>query len=437
MPAAAGELGLVVAEALGLRVEVLADPTGRGFGGLAGLALRDNPRRAHLVVSRVLAKHIPVPAPAVLAAAGDLAGLVAAALGREREPLVLGFCETATALGWQVADVLRAPVYAHSTRRPGPAVLDFREDHSHAADHALQVAPDALADPRPLVLVDDELTTGATALNTIEALQRRWPRADYVVAALLDLRNPSARGDFEVRASRLGARVRVVALLDAVLHVPADVLARAAGVRAELAAQVAVGGAAVRGLTGRVGPGGTAPVVEHPGLLPAVATARHGVGVAAREALRSACRELAAGLRLTGPATLVLGTEELLQPAVLLAAALGSGALVQSTTRSPVLAFDLPGYAVRRVLTAPAPGDSARLTRLHNLTDPAALAPQQLAVGEAPGPPYDDVVILVDTPAAAARPLAEALRGWARGGVHVLAAADTGDNPRASVGARL
>ena len=86
---------------------------------------------------------------------------------------------------------------------------------------------------------------------------------------------------------------------------------------------------------------------------------------------------------------------------------------MQSTTRSPVLALDRAGYAVRRVLTAPAPDEPGRLTRLHNLLDPALDAPEVA--------PYDDVVLVVDTVAEAARPLAEALRGWATGGVHVVA----------------
>jgi len=395
----APDLGAVVRAALGVRVEVRSDPTQRGFDALVGLALRDNPRRAHLVVSRVLAKHIPAAAAAVLQAAGDLGGLV----GLEA-PFVLGFCETATALGWQVADAVGAPLYAHSTRRPGPAVLGFREEHSHAAEHTLHVAGDSFADPRPLVLVDDELTSGTTALATIAALQARWPREDYVVAALLDLRPPTARAAFAARAEALGVRVRVVALLDAVLTVPADVLTRAARARAELAGRAA----APVELPAR------ARVVEHPGLLPQPATARRGVDAAGRARLGADVAALAARLPLAGPATLVLGTEELLQPAVLLAATLGAGAVVQSSTRSPVHAVELAGYAVRRVITAPAPDDPARVTRVHNLVDPAATAPIKA--------PYDDVVLLVDTPAGAARPLAEALRGWATGGVHVLAA---------------
>jgi len=400
----ADPLGSVVARALGLRVEVLSDPTGRGFGGLAGLALRENPLRAHLVVSRVLAKHIAAPAATVVGAARDLAALVAAALGAGPPPLVLGFAETATGLGLAVADALGAAVAGHSTRRPGPGLLDFREEHSHAADQTLQLPRAAFDDPAPLVLVDDELTTGATALNIVAALHGIAPRDSYVIATLLDLRPEGARAAFAERAGRLGVRVEVVALLDGVLRLPDDVLARAALARAVLARQALAAPAVAP-------PAPVAAVVGHPGGLAGPASARLGLDPAARAAMAAGAGDLARALPLSGPATLVLGTEELMAPAVLLAVALGPGAVVQSTTRSPVLALDLDGYAVRRVLTAPAPDDPTRATRVHNLGDP-------LCPGGSPA--YDDVVLLVDNPVAAALPLAEVLRGEARGAVRVV-----------------
>ena len=80
------------------------------------------------------------------------------------------------------------------------------------------------------------------------------------------------------------------------------------------------------------------------------------------------------------------------------------GSVFQSTTRSPVLAADLPGYAVRRVVHFPAPDQPLRGSRLHGLPTRA----------------YADVVVVVDTPLADARPLAEALRPWATGSVLVV-----------------
>lgn len=381
-------LGRVVEQALGVVWTVHHAAPGADLAGLAGLALRDNPRRAQLVVSRVLAKHLPVAPPAAVGAADRLGGLVRDRLGGA-VPVVLGWCETATALGHLVAEALGAD-YVHTTRRPDPGVpllAGFDEEHSHAPGHVLQPRDPAplRGQDRPLVLVDDELTSGTTALNTIAALP---PHARYVVASLLDLRPAAAREAFAVRAARLGVEVEVVALLDGELAVPDDVAERAARLRVDLAAVPARPAPDHRGTL-------TVRTAGWPPHLPA--GGRTGTGPADRGAQEQALAVLAGRLapRLGGR-TLVVGTEELMWLPVRLAALLPGEVAVQSTTRSPVLPADLPGYAVRSALLAPAPDEPGRTTRLHGL----------------PAEPYDDVVLVVDTPPGPARPLAEALRPW-------------------------
>ena len=392
----------VVEDGLGLRWRVDADPYGLGLDALVGLALRDNPKRAQLVVSRVLGKHLPVAPAAAREAGALLARLVEQALGRPTCPLVLGYCETATGLGHLVAEAFDGAVHVHTTRRPEPAVpllAGFDEEHSHAVAHALQLAdPSVLDDPsRPLVLVDDELTTGTTALNTVAALHGRWPHDRYLVATLLDLRTPQVRTAFAARAAELGVHVEVVALLSGSLDLPADVLDRAAVLRAELAA---VPAAPVPDGRGRV------QVLEGGWPAGVPVGGRTGV-VVGRPAVEAALTGLAERLapRLSGGPVLVLGTEELMWAPLRLAALLPGDVVYQSTTRSPVLPADLPGYAVRRALRFPAPDEPARGSRLHGLPDE----------------PYADVVVVTDTPAAAALPLAEALRPWAGATVQVVA----------------
>lgn len=413
-PDLAAPLRSVVEAGLGLRWEVDADPYALGLDALVGLALRDNPKRAQLAVSRVLGKHLPV-APAVARRAGRLlADLVAQALGAPAPgeadrsggglagaPLVLGYCETATALGHLVAEAFHGAAYVHTTRRREtgvPLLAGFDEEHSHAVAHALQLAdPAVLDDPaRPLVLVDDELTTGTTALNTVAALHDRWPHDRYVLATLLDLRPPAARAAFGRRAAELGVRVDVVALLSGALQVPGDVLHRAHALRRELAA---VPAAPV--------PPGAGRVEVLPGRWPSgvAVGGRTGVQVGGGD-VEEALAALAARLvpRLSAGPVLVLGTEELMWLPLRLAALLPGDVAYQSTTRSPVLPADLPGYAVRRALRFPAPDEPDRVSRLHGLPDE----------------PYADVVVVVDAPAAAARPLAQALRPWASATVQVV-----------------
>jgi len=388
----------VVELGLGLGWQVDDDPYGLGLDGLLGLALRDNPKRAQLVVSRVLGKHLPVDPAAARLAGDSLAALIDA-----DAPLVLGFCETATGLGHVVAQALTGAHYVHTTRRPDPTVpvlAGFDEEHSHAVAHTLQLRrPAELADPRrTVVLVDDELTTGTTALNTVAALHALHPHDRYVVATLLDLRPPAVRAAFAARAAAMGVAVDMVSLLAGSLDVPPDVARRAGLLRARLAE--------VAPATLPPGPGGR--VVELTGTWPRGVPVGGRTGVAAG-ALDAHVTELAAQVtpQLSGGPLLVLGTEELMWLPLQLAEALApacSSVRYHSTTRSPVLAANLPGYAVRRALLFPAPDEPGRTSRLHGLPDE----------------PYADVVVVVDAPHAAARPLAQALRPWASASVVVV-----------------
>ncbi|SDC70406.1 TRSP domain C terminus to PRTase_2 [Geodermatophilus telluris] len=398
-----------------LGVGVAGDPA--GFAALCGLALRDNPRRAHLVVSRVLGKHVPVAPEEVLGAGAAVGDAVAAVLGGAVPGLVVGYCETATGLGHAAAARLGA-AYLHTTRRlhPGvPVAAAFEEEHSHAVAHALQPSgPVTLDVPGALVLVDDELTSGRTALNTVAELQARWPRERYVVATLLDARTAAARRAFAERAAALDVRVDVAAVLTAELVLPADVLGRAAAARAALPPPAPAPAGA---------PGA---VVVHEGLWPAgvPTTARHGLTPAGTAAVHAAADTVAAALApalADSRGVLVLGTEELMHAPTVVAARVagrlpGVPVTTQSTTRSPVHAADDPGYALRRSLAFPAPDDPERLSRVHNLTDPAAVP----AGGRWADLRADDVVVVVDAPAADCAPLVQALRPYAARTVHLV-----------------
>ncbi|UED86683.1 phosphoribosyltransferase [Streptomyces profundus] len=344
-----------VTRRLGIRL------TGSGTEELLGLALRRNPRRAHLLVSRVLGKHLP-QRPGVVHGTGLALGrLVREALGEAAaSAVVLGYAETATGLGHSVADgVGGGGGYLHSTRRavPGfPSVGGFEEEHSHHTSHLLAPSdPGLLAGPGPLVLVDDELSTGRTVRNTIAALHRRWPRARYVVAALVDTRADQDRAELAKFAAELGATVQVIALAEGRIALPDDVLARGAALVAEH--EQAPPATVPRQ---RLAPRRTA--LSWPEGLPD--GARHGFTPAHRSRLEAALPTLGAELAAALPAgarrVLVLGTEELMYTPLRLAEAteraLGADAEVyfSTTTRSPVLPVDEPGYAIRSRLTFPA-----------------------------------------------------------------------------------
>jgi hypothetical protein len=345
--------------------EITANPLGLDPAGLYGVARRYNARRSALFVSLVLGKHVPAPPAAVIGAGrllatrvathdeGDLAGAV-----------VISFAETATALGHLVRDGLAAPHLMHTTRVPvdRTPILCVEEEHSHATTHRIHHADPAVLDGTgPLVLVDDELTTGRTMRNLIAAVHTSRPRPRYLVASLLDWRDDAARGAFEELAARLSTRIEVVSLL--------------AGT---------VSGAILDGVPPVEDPPVAVP--ERPAAshrvidLPVPATARLGWGAGEQgrfeRALPAAAAAVAEALPARGGPLHCVGTEELMYGPLRIAAEVAAlrpdrTVTYHSTTRSPIVVADVEGYPVRHCLRFPHHAEPERESRLHNV-DPAA-----------------------------------------------------------------
>ena len=441
----AGWSGGWVASRLGISLRTDNSAATVRLEDLLGLAVRRNPRRAHLLVLTVLGKHVPTD-PRLVHAAGRLLGsLVGDALdgdarglralgasllaalngndgavvalrdavveqqaGRTRQrapravpPLVIGYAETATALGHCVAEALGDATYLHSTRRPVAGIAragGFEESHSHATSHLLLPAdPLLLKGSGPLVLVDDELSTGSTVVNTIRELHRISPRSHYVVAALVDLRSAADRARMDSAVADLGAQLDVVSLAAGEVELPDGVLAAGAALVAETEHEVldqhGVGGVVA---PPRVDQGPHARLVDvgWPAHLPE--GGRHGVtpddGARLEAALPAMVDALVTAARPPRPGqrVLVLGTEELMHAPLRLAAAyadrVGRGVEVRysTTTRSPVLAVDEQGYAIRTTISFPAhDGEGERYA--HNVAPTTGSAP------------FDRAIVVVDS----------------------------------------
>ncbi|MGS0688697.1 phosphoribosyltransferase domain-containing protein [Nakamurella sp. GG22] len=414
--------GSWVSDTYGIAMADRGSPVGLTMADLVAMALRQNPRRAQLLVSTVLGKHIPVD-PRVVAGSGRLLGaLVAQALAGEpdaRGParwwraarasvsgadpdallsalpapsgsddvLTIGFAETATSLGHLVADQL-VTAYLHSTRRRSgdvPVAAEFTEPHSHATGHLLRpAAADLLTTARTVVLVDDELSTGTTALNVIEVLHGITPRNRYVMAGLVDVRSAADDDRRAAVAERLGCRIDVVSLVRGSVVVPPDAVERISA-----------------DMTAGTGPAGTEPLgteqlsqVELPWPAAVPTGGRHGFHPADRPAFDAAVSDAVAALipAVGSAATvLVIGTEELMYLPLRIAAGLSTAerrTAFQSTTRSPVHAVDRPGYPVRRRIDFRVPVDGSPRTAERHLYN--AWWPGTPAGAEA------DLVLLVD-----------------------------------------
>jgi hypothetical protein len=355
--------GTWVAERLG--VELVGDEE---LSDLLGLALRRNPRRAHLLVSNVLGKHVPQSPSVVYGHGFALGRRVRELLGTEdaRAAVVLGYAETATGLGHSVADGVGLAPYLHSTRRPVPGVDTaggFEESHSHATSHLLLPEdPGLLAGPGPLVLVDDEFSTGNTVLNTIRDLHARHPRDHYVIVALVDMRSAADLGRLEEFATEIGARVDLVAAATGTVKLPEGVLEKGQALVARYEKAAADGPGEPAAPTARR-PGAVRVELDWPKDLPD--GGRHGFTPGHRIRLEAALPAMAARIADALPdgarRVLVLGFEELMYAPLRLATELEQAVSAEvrysTTTRSPVLALDDPGYAIRTRLVFPAHDD--------------------------------------------------------------------------------
>lgn len=395
-----------VRDALGITVSTDPARSIVAVDQLVGIALRRNPKRAHLLVSTVLAKHVPT-VPGVSIAAGELLGLlvsgalsgavpaaapqlgarlaalisrlaeqpgadaaeraraladlaglrssIRSSLERHPEVVTIGFAETATGLGQLVGDALGS-YYLHSTRFApvgSTPFAGFEEEHSHATDHnLLPTDPHWLRAGGTVVLVDDELSTGTTAINTVTAIQALVPQRHWVIASLIDLRSAADRERFDELATALGTRISVVSLGAGPISLPADVLALATR-EVESMPDVApppVAPGAVRLLDATDLPairsarfGGTDPV--DPGLARAIADR-------VRPLLPAGARAGdPGGGRGDGRGVLVLGSEEFIAVPMATADALddttgGPVVLFSTSTRSPIAPLDAADYPI-------------------------------------------------------------------------------------------
>jgi len=283
---------------------------------LCAFAARNNPRRAFLVVSKVLGRHIGVAPLTMRATFRDLAARLPADL--PGPVLIVGLAETAICLGQGVhEEYLRRTgrddvLFTHSTRQSlnHPVLARFEEPHSHASSHLIYRPIDpagAFAAPRSLVMVDDEISTGTTLTNMAAAMIEALPSIETVVAATLA--DWSLGRDW---SERIGRPAHVVSLLSGTLEwqgpVPMTVPTQAQFDQSARA-------------LGTMG-------------------AHHNFGRLGRADIARECDGLIDELVLHHAARLrVVGTGEFTYPPFRVAEALeaaGHDVVVQSTTRSPV-----------------------------------------------------------------------------------------------------
>lgn len=371
---------------------------------LVGLSIRRNPKRAHLLVSEVLGKHIPQN-PEVIAFAGRILGAMVANVlsGRDqneylnrpltalagylhtgiwnssamnlvthlpkntRRVVSIGYAETATSLGFLVADQIDS-WYIHSTRcfdEKTVAYGNFEESHSHATSHQLIPSDRKLLDSgTPVVLIDDEMSTGKTVINTITELHGISPHPEYVVAALIDCRHEDERERMSEFARELGVKITVVALATGEVVVPDGATEQAVTVIEENAENDLFHNSVVY-----------APCIDkHPGIVeylsvPALNPTVSRFGILPSEYLSGHAKRVAEALGVRDGKTVVIGLEEFMYFPLTVAEELsklsheGQYVYSSSTTQSPVAVIAREDYAISNGISFLSPQGEEKAVR--------------------------------------------------------------------------
>ena len=137
----------------------------------------NNTRRNYLLVNPLQGKHLPVKPSISLEMMNFLGKKVAKSCSETR--LVIGFAETATAIGAIVAKNISDDCFYLQTTRENISgnFIEFLEEHSHAPEQKLFAENlfELINGTGEVIFVDDELSTGKTLLNIVKRLKNEFP----------------------------------------------------------------------------------------------------------------------------------------------------------------------------------------------------------------------------------------------------------------------
>lgn len=331
-----------------------------------------NAKRSYLLVNPLQAKHIPASPSQSLNMMEALGQQIAGKYSGAK--LVIGFAETATAIGAVVAGCLGQDCfYVQTTRERFPvssAWFDFAEEHSHAVEQRLcKEGFDAwLKQTDAVVLVDDEISTGKTLINMVNQIKKSFPElSEKTIVAASILNRVSEENSEKLRQAGI--------MCEYLVKLPQD----------DYTAVVE---------RFNVQEGRTVTPIRRPlqcRRLPCQCHAEPRTGVSMQAYLRD-CEVLADTFitsMLNSPIAdqriLVLGTEECMFPALLLGKKLESRVSTGSvrchaTTRSPIGICGEQGYPIQSGWRLRSFYDSERVTYLYDIQE------------------YDMVIVVSDTP---------------------------------------
>lgn len=388
-----------ILDSLSIDLEIAENPFNLPIEDLFVMAARRNKKRSFLFVSKILGKHMPIiPAKGMLTGSlladqyaikttgmsyskelklqeqfmKDSHSVPEAFIPEEISPVIIGFAETATALGHAFFAAFTKADYFHTTREivaEEIPVITFEEEHSHATSHRCYIASELLDNKREVVLVDDEMSTGNTAINIIRSIQAEFPRDLYSVVSILDWRSDENVKKFNELENELGIKIKCVSMLRGKFsvtgHSPeAEILSEQQNFNMQepVIEKIHVEQMSPEGISGFYGG-------KLKGIPFSALSGRFGMNEQQRESLDKNLANLAVRLsqKSLGKRTLLVGTGEFMYIPMKTAALMEGNVSYQSTTRSPIHIVDQEGYGARYGMAFPNPEDPEIQHYLYNV----------------------------------------------------------------------
>jgi hypothetical protein len=334
------------------------------------VAVREaNAKRPYVLVNHVMAKHVPSD-PAQTLSCFESLGKKAAVQTAGKRTLVIGFAETATAIGAAAASQIPNCVYTHTTREAYPQdkrIVSFSEEHSHAVQHILfsSLSRADFQGFECVVFVDDEISTAKTIRNFFRELQGKHiigQNTQIIVASLISGRAASENLNAISAKSVFLSETPNICFNESAAcfsrFLPDIDFKRDVDFKRE---------------------NNVPQIIEISGFVDP------RLGVLMSDYYKACCgfaEEMTELIRCDDKNVLVIGTEEFMYPALVVGRALGQAAQsvkVHATTRSPIMPCREDGYPLFSRASLRSCYDDERRTFIYNLRK------------------YDAVIVLTDS----------------------------------------
>lgn len=368
------------------------------LSSLFDIAARENLKREFLFVSKVLGKHIPINPNTLKIIGGVLArewlekneglefddtnlliqalidlqaenninatmpnsnlrnalNILSAPIELKEKTLFIGFAETATGIAQAVFNNFTNASYIHTTRE-NILTLEpnfvFKEEHSHAVNHSLySLDKDFFTGFERIVLIDDELTTGNTALNLLKNL----PGKAFGIITILDWRSKEQLNKFE---NVDDIDIKICSLVKGTIIIEKKGPSSISDNPIEIETGTSLSHSEIN-LIGN-------NLIE--GYLPF--TGRFGINSKQNTEINKEIKKVGKILieKRTAGNCLCLGTEEFIYIPCMISAELGEKVYFHSTTKSPIYSRNVENYCIKNKVKFPCPFDNKTMNYLYNI----------------------------------------------------------------------